>query len=43
LLGATVYVGAPAYRAHGPSPIMLQSHDDPSRPISFRNIWVRER
>ena len=32
----------PAYKAHGPSPIKLQSHGDPSEPISFRNIWVRE-
>jgi hypothetical protein len=32
----------PYYRAHGPSPIKLQAHGDPSPPISFRNIWVRE-
>ena len=24
------------------SPIKLQAHGDPSQPISFRNIWVRE-
>ena len=24
------------------APIKLQSHNDPSPPISFRNIWVRE-
>ena len=41
LEGETVYRGAPAYRAHGEAPIMLQSHGDPSPPISFRNIWVR--
>ncbi len=41
LAGPTVYVGAPAYRAHGPLPIKLQAHHDPSLPISFRNIWVR--
>ena len=23
-------------------PIILQSHGDPSEPISFRNIWIRE-
>lgn len=41
LQGATVYVGKPHYKAHGPSPIKLQDHGDPSEPISFRNIWVR--
>ena len=40
--GETAYIGAPKYRAHGPSPIKLQDHGDPSQPISFRNIWVRE-
>ena len=42
LAGETVYIGAPQYRAHGASPIKLQAHGDPSAPISFRNIWVRE-
>jgi hypothetical protein len=42
LKGETVYIGQPTYRAHGPAPIKLQSHGDPSEPISFRNIWVRE-
>lgn len=42
LKGETVYIGAPQYKKHGPSPIKLQSHNDPSEPISFRNIWVRE-
>jgi hypothetical protein len=28
--------------AHGATPIKLQAHGDPSAPISFRNIWVRE-
>lgn len=42
LQGTTVYVGKPRYRAHGPLPIKLQDHGDPSEPISFRNIWVRE-
>jgi Domain of Unknown Function (DUF1080) len=41
LKGPTVYRGQPAYRAHGEAPIKLQSHGDPSPPISFRNIWVR--
>lgn len=42
LLGATVYIGKPSYRKHGSAPIKLQDHGDPSEPISFRNIWVRE-
>jgi len=41
LAGETVYIGTPRYRAHGEAPIKLQAHDDPSPPISFRNIWVR--
>jgi len=42
LAGETVYIGKPFYKAHGPAPIKLQAHGDPSAPISFRNIWVRE-
>jgi hypothetical protein len=42
LKGETRYIGAPEYHAHGPTPIKLQAHGDPSAPISFRNIWVRE-
>ncbi len=43
LTGPTQYIGKPSYaKAHGASPIKLQSHGDPSEPISFRNIWVRE-
>lgn len=42
LQGATVYIGKPSYKKHGPVPIKLQDHGDPSEPISFRNIWVRE-
>jgi hypothetical protein len=41
LLGDTPYIGQPAYRVHGSAPIKLQSHGDPSEPISYRNIWVR--
>jgi hypothetical protein len=41
LLGETVFIGLPRYRAHGDSPIKLQAHGDPSPPISFRNIWLR--
>jgi hypothetical protein len=40
--GGTVYIGQPSYKPHGASPIKLQSHGDPSAPISFRNIWIRE-
>jgi 3-keto-disaccharide hydrolase len=42
LRGETVYIGQPFYAPHGDSPIKLQAHNDPSSPISFRNIWVRE-
>jgi len=42
LIGPTLYIGKPAYKAHGPSPIKLQAHGDKSEPLSFRNIWVRE-
>ncbi len=41
LKGVTQYIGQPSYQKHGPSPIKLQDHGDPSEPISFRNIWVR--
>ena len=42
LRGVTKYTGLPEYQQHGAAPIMLQAHLDPSAPISFRNIWVRE-
>jgi hypothetical protein len=42
LKGETVYIGAPSYRPYDSAPIKLQAHGDPSEPISFRNIWVRE-
>jgi hypothetical protein len=42
LAGVTKYIGLPEYIAHGAAPILLQAHGDPSPPISFRNIWVRE-
>ncbi|MDB5205261.1 MAG: hypothetical protein JWR72_336 [Flavisolibacter sp.] len=41
LKGRTEYIGQPSYKAHGAAPIQLQSHGDPSEPISFRNIWLR--
>ena len=43
LKGPTQYIGQASYaKAHGASPIKLQSHSDKSEPISFRNIWIRE-
>jgi Domain of Unknown Function (DUF1080) len=42
LLGETLYIGKPIYRKYDRAAIKLQSHHDPSAPISFRNIWVRE-
>jgi hypothetical protein len=41
LKGGTLYIGLPSYKKHGPEPIKLQAHGDKSKPISFRNIWVR--
>lgn len=41
--GHTAYIGHPYYFApHGKAPISLQDHGDPSKAISFRNIWLRE-
>ncbi len=40
--GGTEYIGLPTYKQHGKGPLRLQDHGDPSKPISFRNIWVRE-
>jgi hypothetical protein len=42
LIGPTLYIGKPVYKPHGPEPIKLQAHGDKSKPLSFRNIWVRE-
>jgi hypothetical protein len=42
LRGDTPYIGLPKYTKHGKGPIKLQDHGDPSKPISFRNIWLRE-
>lgn len=41
VMGLTQWIGNPYYKAHGPCPIRLQDHGDPSAPISFRNIWLR--
>jgi len=42
LKGETRYIGPPFYQKYDTAPIKLQAHGDPSEPISFRNIWVRE-
>jgi hypothetical protein len=42
LTGETLYIGKPSYRPYDRAAIKLQAHGDPSAPISFRNIWVRE-
>jgi hypothetical protein len=42
LKGQTLFIGKPFYQAYEAAPIKLQAHGDPSEPISFRNIWVRE-
>jgi hypothetical protein len=42
LAGETLYIGKPSYKAYDTAPIKLQAHGDPSPPLSFRNIWVRE-
>ncbi|HTE29974.1 MAG TPA: DUF1080 domain-containing protein [Chryseolinea sp.] len=41
--GHTAYIGHPHYFApHGKAPLSLQDHGDPSKAISFRNIWLRK-
>jgi ribonucleotide monophosphatase NagD (HAD superfamily) len=42
LKGQTLYIGKPYYKKYDRASIKLQAHPDPSEPISFRNIWVRE-
>jgi hypothetical protein len=42
LSGETRFEGTLGYRPYHEAPIKLQAHDDPSPPISFRNIWVRK-
>jgi hypothetical protein len=42
LKGETLFIGPPVYKQYDRAPIKLQAHGDPSPPISFRNIWVRE-
>jgi hypothetical protein len=42
ITGTTEYIGFPRIERHGAGPVVLQSHGDPSDPVSFRNIWIRE-
>lgn len=42
IIGTTEYVGLPRPVWTAKGPILLQSHGDPSKPISFRNIWIKE-
>lgn len=42
ILGNTEYIGFPVVEKHGAGPIRLQAHGDPSAPISYRNIWIRD-
>ena len=42
LKGETLFIGKPFYKKYDKAPIKLQAHGDPSPPISFRNIWVRD-
>jgi len=42
LKGETRYIGRPFYKKFDSAPVKLQAHGDPSEPISFRNIWIRE-
>jgi hypothetical protein len=42
MTGETLYIGKPFYRPYTSAPIKLQAHGDPSPPLSFRNIWVRD-
>ena len=42
IIGTTEYIGFPKINKHGPGPLIIQSHGDPSEPISFRNIWIRD-
>ncbi len=42
LAGETVFMGKPFYVPYERAAVKLQAHRDPSAPISFRNIWIRE-
>ena len=42
ILGTTEYIGFPRVVPHGAGPLRLQAHGDPSAPISFRTLWIRD-
>lgn len=42
IIGTTEYLGLPKQVWTAKGPILLQSHGDRSKPISFRNIWIKE-
>ena len=42
IIGTTSYIGIPPVDQHSTYKLLLQAHGDPSEPISFRNIWIRE-
>jgi len=42
IIGTTDYIGLPRKIWEVTGPISLQSHGDPSKPISFRNIWLKQ-
>ena len=42
IIGTTSYIGIPPVDQNSTFKLLLQAHGDPSEPISFRNIWIRE-
>ena len=42
IVGVTSYIGIPPVDPSSSNKILLQAHGDPSEPISYRNIWIRE-
>lgn len=43
LKGTTEYIGLPRPVSTDKGPVLLQSHGDPSAPLNFRNIWIKEK
>ncbi len=42
IIGTTSFIGIPPVNQNTTYQLMLQAHADPSAPLQFRNIWVRE-
>ena len=43
IFGVTEWIGLPKYKKHASKmPLYLQDHGDDGKPISYRNIWIRE-